>query len=99
MKTKKAKSWEMISEGLISAIEIKTLEETKIPIALGLTNKTSTSFTTIQIVPVRSGKYNVVNDGNLVTDKPYKYLSCAVRKAVKEYKNALRSGNWKMLTK
>ena len=108
MKQKKAKSWEMISEGIVTADEIKAMEEHKHTITLVLNSATNKhQAATIQVARVRGPAYDVINNilnvgfGSIpkVNKKPYKYLSCAVRRAVKEYKSALRTGQWKALTK
>lgn len=99
MRTKKAKSWETISEGIVTLNDICNLTNMRWPIVLNLLSATGPTTATIQIVPVRGPAYNVVNQGTQINPKPYKYLSCAVRRAVKEYKAALRSKQWKMLTK
>ena len=101
MKTKKAKTWEQISEGVVSATEIKNMEEKKWTITLLLVNRTNAhQAATIQVAHVRGPAFKVINNVTSTTvDKPYKYLSCAVRRAVKEYKAALRTGNWKVLVK
>ena len=99
MKTKKAVSWERISEGIVTATEITCIQKFKQPIALTLTDLHGTKTATVQIVAIRGPAYNVLNQQAKINPKPYKYLSCAVRRAVKEYKTLLRSGGWRMLTK
>jgi len=104
MKTKKAKSWETISEGIVTLNDITNLTDMRWPIVLNLLSVSGPATATIQVVPVRGPAYNVLNGVHFspptkVNLKPYKYLSAAVRRAVKEYKVAIRSGNWKMLTK
>lgn len=110
MKRNKAINWQKISEGVITANEIENLENKKQAISLILLSVTptgnagiGTSTSDIQIVSVRGPAYDVINrlSGNPVrlNPKPYKYLSCAVRRAVKDYKQALRTGKWRILTK
>lgn len=112
MKRNKAINWQKISEGVITANEIENLENKKQAISLILLSVTptgnagiGTSTSDIQIVSVRGPAYNVINrlggtaSATNVNKKPYKYLSCAVRRAVKEYKQALRTGQWRILTK
>jgi hypothetical protein len=110
MKTKKAISWEKLSEGVLTANEIDLLQNKKQAISLNLqkvdptTGVVTPSIADIQIVSVRGPLYNVINrlggtPGVKLNPKPYKYLSCAVRRAVKEYKAALRSYKWKLLVK
>ena len=110
MKKEKAVNWQKLSEGILTASEITTLEKFRQPIIMTLLSVTSTGngatgtlTGNIQIVPVRGPRYNVINflggTGTCINPKPYTYLSCAVRRAVKEYKTALRSGKWRILTK
>lgn len=100
MKTKKAISWEKISEGIITAGEIQTIEEHKLPIVLSLVNITPNQPThNIIITPKKYGKKYLVINGNVLLKKEYKYLSCAVRRAVREYKAALRTNKWRMVGK
>ena len=107
MRVIKAKQWEMISEGIVSVDEIMQLQDNKTrqPITLTLTDTASSKAATVQITVGRGPVYRVFNNtvnvapNKQVNKKPYKYLSCAVRRAVKEYKQALRSGKWKMLVK
>jgi len=108
MKLKKAKTWEQISEGVVSATDIKNMEENKWTITLLLADRTNANqAATIQVALVRGPAYDVINNTlpavvgqtSKVNEKPYKYLSCAVRRAVKEYKQALRTGKWKVLVK
>lgn len=109
MKNKKAISWEKLSEGILTASEITLLETKRHPVTMTLLGVQPTGVAgsptltgSIQIVPVRGPSYNVQNNitGVMkVNRKPYKYLSCAVRLAVKEYKSALRTGKWRILTK
>lgn len=116
MKTKKAISWEKISEGIITAGEISEFEKYRNPINLTVIRPDnnilgSNIAASIQIVHIRSrnGKYNVTNfaddsrtipnTGNKVNKRPYKYLSCAVRRAIGEYKAALRTNKWRMVRK
>jgi hypothetical protein len=100
----------MISEGIVTADEIKAMEEHKHTITLVLNSATNKhQAATIQVAKVRGPAYDVINNtlnwnttacqSNKVNKKPFKYLSCAVRRAVKEYKAALRTGQWKTLTK
>ncbi len=110
MKAKKAISWEKLSEGILTANEISLLEDKKQPISLNLlkidpsTGNPTQTIGDIQIVPVRGPAYNIINrlggqPGNNINPKPYKYLSCAVRRAVKEYKLVLRTNQWRALGK
>lgn len=108
MKKLKAKQWEMISEGIVSVDEIMSIQDNKSrqPITLTLMDATRSKAATIQITVGRGPIYRVFNNtsnvglpSKEVTKRPYKYLSCAVRRAVKEYKTAIRTGNWKMLVK
>lgn len=112
MKKQKAINWQNISEGVLTANEISLLEDKRQPISLNLLKvappssgtTVSTVMADIQIVPSKGPVYNVINrlagsPGVRVNNKPYRYLSCAVRRAVKEYKTALRSGQWNILTK
>jgi hypothetical protein len=105
MKKTKAISWEKISEGFITADEIIKLQTNKQPISLVLWDAVNTPplcAKTITIVPSRGPVYNVINNvttGSIVNKKPYKYLSCAVRKSVSEYKTALRTGKWRVIEK
>jgi hypothetical protein len=110
MKQKKAISWEKLSEGVLTANEIELLQNKKQSISLNLqkvdpiTGAVTPNIADIQIVPVKGPTYNVINrlggpPGTRINTKPYKYLSCAVRRAVKEYKAALRSYKWKLLVK
>ena len=101
MKLKKAKTWEQISEGVVSATEIKNMEEKKWTITLVLSNRTvAHQVGTITVAHVRGPSFQVCNNvTGTVVSKRYKYLSCAVRRAVKEYKTAIRTGNWKVLVK
>jgi len=99
MKTKKAISWEKISEGTLTATEITCLTKFRQPITMTLADITGTKTATVQIVVARGPVYNVLNQGARVNPKPYKYLSCAVRRAVKNYKEIIRTGQWRVLTK
>ncbi len=99
MKTKKATSWEKLSEGTLTASEIKLLQENRQPITMTLNDLSGTKTALIQIVVARGPVYNVFNQTARVNPKPYKYLSCAVRRAVKSYKELLRTGQWRCLTK
>ena len=103
MKPKKAISWEKLSEGTVTASEIYCLQAFRQPIHLFLSPfNASDNFYAISIFPVRGPAYNISNQITgvaQVNKKPYKYLSCAVRRAVREYKTVLRSGKWKIHTK
>lgn len=110
MKKKKAISWEKLSEGILTANEIQLLEEKRLPISLNLqkvdpiTGNATPNIADIQILPIKGKLYDVITrlggfPGTKLNTKPYKYLSCAVRRAVKEYKTALRSYKWKLLVK
>ena len=110
MKKTKAISWETLSEGILTANEISLLENKKQAISLNLlkvdpaTGTTTQTVGDIQIVPTRGPAYNIVNrlggqPGTKLNTKPYKYLSCAVRRAVKEYKKILRTNLWRALGK
>ena len=99
MKPKKAISWEKISEGTLTASEITCLTKFRQPIRMALTDITGTKTISVDIVVVRGPGYNVLNQGVRVNPKPYKYLSCAVRRAVKNYKQIIRTGQWRVLTK
>jgi hypothetical protein len=110
MKKQKAISWEKLSEGVLTANEITLLQDKKQPISLNLLKVDPTTGTItqtvgdIQIVPVRGPAYNIVNrlagqPGTKLNPNPYRYLSCAVRRAVKYYKEVLRSGKWRALGK
>jgi len=102
MKTKKAISWEKLSEGTLTAAEIKALQEKRTPIAMSLSHLNGIQTATVQIVAVRGPAYNVISSTSAlarVNRRPYKYLSCAVRCAVKQYKAILRTGNYRCLTK
>jgi len=104
MKLKKSKTWEVISEGIVTSSEITYLEKYKIPITLCLTPVNHPLV--IMAVHIVSGKrktYEVINNMSIANGDlkkmPYKYLSCAVRRAVKEYKTLLRTNKYKMATK
>jgi hypothetical protein len=103
MKNKKAIQWQKISEGIITETEILNLQNNRQPVSLVLTNVNpiepkQTSL--IQIVAIRGPAYNVISDdGTKFNKKPYQYLSCAVRRAVKKYKEALYTHKWKIATK
>ena len=99
MKNKKAISWENLSEGTLTANEIKDLQDNRIPITMTLTDLSGTKTTNVQIIAVKGNLYNILNQGARINAKPYKYLSCAVRRAVKSYKTIIRTGQWKCLTK
>lgn len=99
MKAKKAISWEKISEGTLTASEIFCLTKFRHPIRMTLTDLTGTKTTSVDIVVSRGPVYNVLDQGIKVNPKPYKYLSCAVRRAVKSYKQIIRTGQWRVLTK
>ena len=99
MKKNKAKSWEEISEGTLTKTEIACLEKFKQPITMVLSNFVDATITSVQIVPVRGPSYDIISQGLKINKKPFKYLSCAVRRAVKEYKTIIRTGKWKCLTK
>jgi hypothetical protein len=102
MKHKKALSWETISEGTLTALEIKAATDHRKPITLTLVDATGVKSATVQIITARGPVYNVTSSVSVmlhINKRPYKYLSCAVRCAVKEYKRVLRSGKWKVLTK
>lgn len=109
MKQKKAISWEKLTEGILTANEISLLEGKKQPISLNLQkndamgNATAT-IADIQIVPSKGPVYNIINrlggqPGFKLNLKPYRYLSCAVRRAMKEYKQVLRTNQWRALGK
>lgn len=109
MKQNKAISWEKLTEGILTANEISLLEGKKQPISLNMQkndasgNATST-IADIQIVPVRGPSYDIINrtgghPGVKLNPRPYKYLSCAVRRAMKEYKKVLRTNQWRALGK
>ena len=109
MKQKKAISWEKLTEGILTANEINLLEVKKHPISLNLQkndaagNATST-IADIQIVSAKGPVYNIVNrlggqPGVRLNTKPYKYLSCAVKRAISEYKKLLRTNQWRALGK
>ena len=99
MKTKKALNWQNISEGILTVKEIICIQESKTPITMILSDASNTKTATVQIVSIRGPFYNILNQGIKINPKPYKYLSCAVRRAVKETKKLTRSGQWKILTK
>ena len=99
MKSKKAISWEKISEGTLTASEIEGTLQFRQPITMTLVNLSGTKTATVQIVVARGPVYNVLNQGARVNPKPYKYLSCAVRRAVKNYKEIIRTGQWRSLAK
>ncbi len=99
MKFKKAQSWEQISEGTLTAKEIDNITNRKQPITLLLTGVSTKDVATVQIIAVRGPGYVVFNQSSRVHAKPYKYLSCAVRRAVKEYKSLIRQGQWRVVTK
>lgn len=110
MKKQKAISWEKLSEGVLTANEIGLLQDKKQPISLNLlkvdlsTGTVTSTIGDIQIVPVRGPSYDIINrlsgqPGSKLNSKPYKYLSCAVRRAVKEYKKVLRTNQWRALGK
>ena len=103
MKKNKATDWEMLSEGILTAGEIENLQDKKWPITLGLVSIATGIMTKIKIIPVRGPAYNVTNHitgtEQVLNKKPYKYLSCAVRRAINEYKGALRTRQYRILTK
>jgi hypothetical protein len=99
MKQSKAKSWEQISEGLLTTGEINHLLEKKTPIVLSLSSVPDNKSGHVMICPIKGKRYEVLVLGNVVSFKKYKYLSCSVRLAVKEVKNLTRSGKWRVLPK
>lgn len=99
MKAKKAISWEKLSEGTLTASEITCLTKFRQPITMTLSDLTGTKTATVQIVVARGPVYNVLSQTARINPKPYKYLSCAVRRAVKAYKTLLQTRQWKCLTK
>lgn len=110
MKQKKAISWEKLSEGVLTANEIELLKNKKQSISLNLqkvdpiTGTVTPNIADIQIVPAKGPVYNILNrlggqPGVKLNTKPYKYLSCAVRRAMKEYKKVLRTNQWRALGK
>ncbi len=109
MKAKKAISWEKLTEGVLTANEIGLLEGKKQPISLNMQKNDASGNATatiadIQILPTKGPAYNIINrlggqPGTKLNQKPYKYLSCAVRRAMKEYKKVLRTNQWRALGK
>jgi hypothetical protein len=109
MKQKKAISWEKLTEGVLTANEISLLKGKRQPISLNLqkndsTGKATSTIADIQIVPAKGPVYNILNrlggqPGVKLNTKPYKYLSCAVRRAMVEYKKILRTNQWRALGK
>lgn len=109
MKQKKAISWEKLTEGILTANEIGLLEGKKQSISLNMQKNDASGNATatvadIQIVPAKGPVYNIINrlggqPGVKLNSKPYKYLSCAVRRAMKEYKKVLRTNQWRALGK
>lgn len=109
MKNTRAKQWERISEGLVPFSEIEQIQTNRYrPIRLEAT-RVDNPGSIYSIAIIRFGKkYDVYNNIDLsrtiphtsgrVTKKPYKYLSCAVRRAIKEYKAALATYKWRMLS-
>lgn len=88
-----------ISLPLLNANVSNTISDIQIVPISGKTYKSD-----IRIVPVRGKMYNVINNLNTtpgvkVNKEPYRYLSYAVKLAVKEYKTAIRSGKWRLLSK
>lgn len=109
MKNTKAVSWEKLSEGILTANEISMLEAKRFPISLNLqkndpNGNVTATIADIQIVPAKGKTYNILSrlggqPGTKINSTPYKYLSCAVRRAMKEYKKILRTNQWRALGK
>ena len=99
MKRQKAISWEQLSEGTLTSTEIACIQKFRQPITMTLADLSGTKTATVQIVVARGPVYNVLSQSARINPKPYKYLSCAVRRAVKSYKSLIRTGQWKCLTK
>ena len=98
MKNTKAKQWEKISEGLVSYNQIRRIQEMKQPIMLIALAVGSTTVGSSVDVVRKGNKYYVYNNINPTNNrKPYTYLSCAVRCAVKEYKAVLATYKWRMV--
>lgn len=95
MKKEKAKNWGIISEGLISETEINNIQNHNAPIVMILDNNIKTHIISIYTFSKTYG----IDSGGIPIGKRYKYLSCAVKRAIKEYKTVMRSGNWKMKSK
>lgn len=100
MKKQKAESWAQVSEGLVSENDITVIQTKKRPIVIPLVStQNDGKVKLLSIVPVRGPAYDVISEGDRVNTRPYKYLSCAVRRVVKEYKTLIRTYQWKVPTK
>lgn len=103
MKLQKQTYWEKYSEGLIMASEIEELDKYRQPITIVLENRDPNTQKRIGSILIYSNKKGCYDISDSITgektERPYKYLGFAVRRAVKMYKAALKTGNWKAISK